>query len=120
MCLLSALLLSVAPSFLKADNQTASEKSRAQKREEFRKKLEEFKKLNPEERAAKRKELREKTEKRLAELRKKKADGAITAKEERQLQRLEAAQKNTGETPAPAPQPHDKSKHAPPKHEKAQ
>ena len=118
-CLVAALLLGVVGPSLGADQRAAAEKSAAKNRAEFLKKLEEFKSLTPAERAAQQKKMREKTEKRLAELRKKKAAGVITEPEGRQLQRLEAAQENHGK--APEAQPNDKSKDAkPPSHKKAQ
>jgi hypothetical protein len=92
--LLVALLLGIANTSLRADDQATSEKSGEQKSEELTKKREEFKNLTPEQRAAKRKEMRAKRQKLLAELRKKKTGGTITPQEEKRLARLEAAEKN--------------------------
>src|SRR6266446_5725322 len=49
--------------------------------------------LTPAEREAKRKEMRERMDKQLGELRKKKADGTLTPQEEKHLGRLEEASK---------------------------
>src|SRR5438034_4134961 len=99
-CLIPALMLGIATTAFAADDQAADHKPGQQKRAEIKKHRAELKNLTPEERAAKRKEMREKMEKRLGELRKKKTDGAITEKEEKQLERLEAMEKNAGKTPA--------------------
>jgi|SRR5438045_3526085 hypothetical protein len=49
----------------------------------------ELKGLSPEERDAKRKEMRERMQKQLAELRKKKADGTLSEAEKKRLERME-------------------------------
>jgi hypothetical protein len=95
-----ALMLGVITTAFAADVQTQSEKTSEQQSEAL-KKQSEVKKLTPEERAAKRKEARAKMEKRLAELQKKKADGAITDKEQQQLDKLEARKNNQGKPNAP-------------------
>jgi len=97
-----ALMLGVITTAFAADDQPSSNKTPDQ-RSEALKKSEEFKKLTPEERAAKRKEALAKREKRLAELQKKKADGAITEKEQKQLDRLEAMKNNQGKPNAQRP-----------------
>jgi hypothetical protein len=53
----------------------------------------ELRPLSLEERLAKRKELRERMEKQLSELRKKKADGTLDAFEKRRLERMEEVAK---------------------------
>ena len=58
-------------------------------REETEKRKENWKKLSPEEREAKRKEIKARLEKRIAELRARKADATITASETRELARSE-------------------------------
>jgi len=97
-----ALMLGVITTAFAADDQPSSNKTPEQ-RSEALKKSEEVKKLTPEERAAKRKEVRAKMEKRLAELQKKKADGALTEKEQKQLDRLEAMKNNQGKPNAQRP-----------------
>ena len=86
-------------------------------REEAEKRKENWKKLSPEEREAKRKEIKERLEKRITELRVKQTNQTITATEVRELGRSEqilkrfeqnaAAAKTDGskskEQPAPAP-----------------
>ena len=96
-------MLGVITTTFAADVQPSSDKTSEQRSEAFKKQREEFKKMTPEERAAKRKEVRAKMEKRLAELQKKKADGAITDKEQKQLDRLEAINKNQGNPNAQRP-----------------
>jgi hypothetical protein len=49
--------------------------------------------LSPEERDAKRKEMRERMQKQLAELRKKKADGTLSEAEKKRLERMEEVNK---------------------------
>jgi hypothetical protein len=58
-------------------------------REENEKRKENWKKLSPEEREAKRKEIRARLEKRIGELRAKQTDATITASEVRELARSE-------------------------------
>jgi acyl-CoA reductase-like NAD-dependent aldehyde dehydrogenase len=58
-------------------------------REETEKRKENWKKLSPEEREAKRKEIKARLEKRIGELRMKQTDGTITASEARELARSE-------------------------------
>jgi superfamily I DNA and RNA helicase len=98
-----ALMLGVITTAFAADDQPSSNKTPEQRNEALKKQREEFKKLTPEERAAKRKEALAKREKRLAELQKKKADGAITEKEQKQLDRLEAMKNNQGKPNAQRP-----------------
>ena len=50
--------------------------------------------LTPEQREARRKEMRERLDQRLTDLRKKKSDGTLTETEQKQLDRLETADKN--------------------------
>jgi len=90
-----ALMLGVITTTFAADDQPSSDKT-SEQRSEALKKQTEVKQLTPEERAAKRKEARAKMEKRLAELQKKKADGSITDKEQKQLDRLVAMKNNQG------------------------
>ena len=88
-------MLGVITTTFAADVQTPSDKTSEQSSEAL-KKQSEVKKLTPEERAAKLKERRAKMEKRLAELQKKKADGVITDKEQKQLDRLQTIKNNQG------------------------
>jgi hypothetical protein len=74
------------------------------------KRREGVKEPTPEEREAKRKEAREYTEKRVAELQKKKADGTITEQESRQLERLELFLKKGGRLDALKPRPKETTK----------
>ena len=90
-----ALMLGVITTAFAADVQPSSDKT-SEQRSEALKKQTDVKKLTPEERAAKLKEARAKMEKRLAELQKKKADGTITEKEQKQLDRLETRKNNQG------------------------
>jgi len=101
-----ALMLGVITTAFAADDQPSSNKTPEQRSEALTKQSE-VKKLTPEERAAKRKEARAKMEKRLAELQKKKADGALTEKEQKQLDRLEAMKNNQGKPNTQ--RPHGKS-----------
>ena len=57
------------------------------------KKHPEVKVLSPEERDAKRKEMRERMQKQLSELRKKKADGTLSEAEKKRLERMEEINK---------------------------
>jgi C4-dicarboxylate-specific signal transduction histidine kinase len=66
---------------------------------------EEFNKLTPEEREAKRKELKERLEKRIAELRAKQTNGTLNAQETRELERREQILKRFDAAPLPAVQP---------------
>jgi len=60
--------------------------------------------LSPEERDAKRKEMRERMQKQLGELRKKKADGTLTEADKRRLERMEEVEKRFDQTgPAGGP-----------------
>jgi hypothetical protein len=74
-------------------------------REERGKRREEFNKLTPEEREAKRKELKERLEKRIAELRIKRTNGALTSQETRELERREQILKRFEQTPVPVAEP---------------
>jgi Flp pilus assembly protein TadB len=94
-----ALMLGVITTAFAADDQPSSDKT-SEQRSEALKKQSEVKKLTPEERAAKRKEARAKMEKRMAELQKKKTDGTITDKEQKQLDRLETHKNNQGKPDA--------------------
>ena len=58
-------------------------------RTESEKRREQLKSMTPEERAAKRKEIKERLEKRIAELRAKRTNGALSASEVRELDRRE-------------------------------
>ena len=58
-------------------------------REEMEKRMEDWKKLSPEEREAKRKEIKERLEKRIAALRSKQTNETITAQETNELVRSE-------------------------------
>jgi hypothetical protein len=60
-----------------------------QGREEMDKRKEDWKKLSPEEREAKRKEIKARLEKRIADLRSKQTNATITAQETRELGRSE-------------------------------
>jgi hypothetical protein len=95
-------MLGVITTTFAADDQPSSDKT-SEQRSEALKKQTEVKQLTPEERAAKRKEARAKMEKRLAELQKKKTDGTITEKEQKQLDRLEARKNNQGKPNAQRP-----------------
>jgi hypothetical protein len=97
-----ALMLGVITTAFAADDQPSSNKTPEQRSEALKKQTE-VKKLTPEERAAKRKEALAKREKRLAELQKKKANGALTEKEQNQLDRLEAMKNNQGKPNAQRP-----------------
>jgi len=55
---------------------------------------EQLKKLTPDQRESRQKLARQRAEKRLAQLRKKKADGSITPTEQKQLDQLEEVQKH--------------------------
>jgi hypothetical protein len=68
----------------------------AGRREELRKQREAAKNLTPEQREAKGKEMRAEMEKRLAELKKKQADGTLTDQEKQRLGRMERVMNNTG------------------------
>ncbi|MBI3415788.1 MAG: hypothetical protein HY043_10820 [Verrucomicrobia bacterium] len=92
--LVPAILLAMATPILTAADATAGDKTPAERREQIKKQRDEFKNLSPEEKAAKIKERKAKMETRLAQLQKKKADGSITAQEQKQLDRLEAWKKN--------------------------
>ena len=96
------LLGAVSPT-LRAEDQATDKKPGAERREALKKRAEEFKNLTPEERAAKRKEMREKREKLMAELKAKKTAGTITEKEQKQLDRLEAMGKHEGQPPGKGP-----------------
>lgn len=93
-CLVPAVLLAMAVPALQAADAPKNDKTPAERREQLKKQREEFKNLSPEEKAAKLKERKAKLEARVAALKKKKADGTITAQEERQLNRAEAMLKN--------------------------
>ncbi len=58
-------------------------------RAEWEKRREELEKMTPEEREAKRKELKERLEKRISELRLKESAGTLTSQEKRELERRE-------------------------------
>ena len=92
--LVPAVLLALATPTLRAADAVAGDKTPAERREANKKRTEEFKKLSPEEKATKLKERNAKMETRLAALQKKKADGSLTALEQKQLDRLEAWKKN--------------------------
>lgn len=92
--LVPALLLAMATPMLLAADPPAADKTPAERSEAIKKRNEEFQKLSPEEKAAKLKERKVKMEARLAALQKKKADGSISAQEQKQLDRLEAWKKN--------------------------
>lgn len=74
-------------------------------REERAKRREEFNKLTPEEREAKRKELKERLEKRIAELRARQTNGTLNAHETRELERREQILKRFEQLPVPAAEP---------------
>ena len=61
--------------------------------------------LSPEERETRRKEVRERLDKRLGELRQKKADGTLTEREGLQLTRMEEMAKRFEQNNAPGPRP---------------
>jgi hypothetical protein len=61
----------------------------APSRAELEKRREQFKNMTPEERAAKRKEIKGRLEKRIAELRAKRASATLTPQESRELERRE-------------------------------
>lgn len=61
--------------------------------------------LTPEQREARRKEMRERLDQRLTDLRKKKTDGTITETEQKQLDRLETAAKNRRRHPPASTDP---------------
>jgi acyl-CoA reductase-like NAD-dependent aldehyde dehydrogenase len=67
----------------------ADDPEKHQGREETEKRKENWKKLSPEEREAKRKEIKARLEKRIGELRMKQTDGTITVPETRELARRE-------------------------------
>jgi hypothetical protein len=100
--LVPALMLGVITTAFAADVQPSSDKTSEQHSEAL-KKQSEAKQLTPEERAAKRKEARAKMEKHMAELQKKKTDGTITDKEQKQLDRLVARKNNAGKPDAQHP-----------------
>src|SRR3954469_15420880 len=64
-----------------------------ERKESIEKHRDELKGLSPAEREAKRKEMRERIQKQLVELRKKKADGTLNAVEKRRLERMEEVAK---------------------------
>jgi hypothetical protein len=85
-----------------------------ERRVKWREEREKFRSWTPEQREAKRKELRERFDKRLAELQKKKAAGALTEVEAKQLERMELMKKRfeqfgRGGAPSPRRPATDKS-----------
>ena len=89
-------------------------------REDTEKRKENWKKLSPEEREAKRKEIKARLEKRIAELRAKQTDATITAPETRELARSEQILKRFEQNPvaAKADRPKSNEPAAPPPPEK--
>ncbi len=84
--LLGLLVFAAVPTRMRAADEPVEKRP---SREETEKRKENWKKLSPEEREAKRKEIKERLEKRIAELRKKETDATITAPETRELARSE-------------------------------
>jgi len=74
-------------------------------REEREKRREEFNKLTPEEREAKRKEIKGRLEKRICELRSKQTNATITTQETRELERREQILKRFDQAPALTAEP---------------
>ena len=74
-------------------------------REERDKRREEFNKLTPEEREAKRKEIKGRLEKRICELRSKQTNATITTQETRELERREQILKRFDQAPAITAEP---------------
>jgi hypothetical protein len=74
-------------------------------REERDKRREEFNKLTPEEREAKRKEIKGRLEKRICELRSKQTNATITTQETRELERREQILKRFDQAPALTAEP---------------
>lgn len=83
-------------------------------REEIEKRKENWKKLSPEEREAKRKEIKARLEKRIVDLRAKQTDGTITASETRELARSEQILKRFEQNAVAAKADGAKSKEAVP------
>lgn len=74
-------------------------------REEREKRREQFNKLTPEQREAKRKEIKERLEKRISELRVRQTNATITVQESRELERREQILKRFEQPPAQAAEP---------------
>jgi hypothetical protein len=77
-------------------------------REEREKRREEFNKLTPEEREAKRKEIKGRLEKRICELRSKQTNATLTSQEFRELERREQILKRFDQPPSPVTEPASK------------
>jgi|1185.fasta_scaffold1217310_2 hypothetical protein len=90
--LLLILLLAVASSASATAQEDKSGPKTEQKKKEGTTRSD-IKGLSPEERDAKRKEMRERMQKQLAELRKKKADGSLNEAEKKRLERMEEVNK---------------------------
>ncbi len=88
----------------------ADDPEKRQDREETEKRKENWKKLSPEEREAKRKEIKSRLEKRIVELRAKQAAATITASETRELARSEQILKRFEQNAAAAKADGAKSK----------
>jgi len=78
-----------------------SQEQRQQRMKDWEKRRDEFNKLSPEEREAKRKEIKARLEKRLGELRAKQTNGTITTEETRELSRREQILKRFNQPPPP-------------------
>jgi hypothetical protein len=71
------------------DGKKDSRKTNNVSRSDWEKRREQLKNMTPEERAAKRKEIQERLEKRIAELRHRQTNGTLSAQETRELERRE-------------------------------
>jgi hypothetical protein len=87
--LLGIALFAAGATGVRAADDPAEKRPGREETEKTEKRKENWKKLSPEEREAKRKEIKARLEKRIAELRARKADATITASETRELARSE-------------------------------